>query len=74
MDSGKLIRYRADYGNIEAIRTLVLLNKLIPNMGSDYSLGSLKIVSLSGHGKGRPIIDLDTFIEKCFTPLIGSVK
>lgn len=46
-----------NYGNIEAIRTMTLLNEIIPSLG-DVELGTMKIVSLSKmHQKsGREII------------------
>ena len=46
-----------NYGNIEAIRTMTLLNEVIPSLG-DVELGTMKIVSLSKmHQKsGREII------------------
>jgi hypothetical protein len=46
-----------NYGNIEAIRTMTLLNEIIPSL-DDVELGTMKIVSLSKmHQKsGREII------------------
>lgn len=37
----------SNYGNIEAIRSLTLLNEIIPKLKFNYKLGQLKILSLS---------------------------
>ena len=47
----------SNYGNIEAVRSMVLLNEILPKLG-DVKLGNLKIVSLSGYHQksGRDIM------------------
>jgi hypothetical protein len=46
----------ANYGNIEAVRTMTLLNEIVPELG-DVRLGRLKVLSLSPYytKKGRDI-------------------
>lgn len=47
----------SNYGNIEAIRTMTLLNEVIPSLGN-VELGQMKIISLSNYHKksGRDIM------------------
>ena len=44
---------KSDYGNIEAIKALTLLNEIIPKLSFQPKLGQLKIVSLNNYRKRK---------------------
>lgn len=72
--SGSLINYKSNMGNIEAVRTMVLLNKILPKISSDgMSLGSLKVVSTQGRGQSS-IYNLETLNKECFSKIIEEVN
>jgi hypothetical protein len=54
--NSKNFTMEANYGNIEAVRTMTLLNEIVPELG-DVRLGRLKVLSLSPYytKKGRDI-------------------
>lgn len=37
------------YGNMDAVRTLAILNKILPDIGGDVKLGQLKVINLSDY-------------------------
>lgn len=37
-----------NYGNIDAVRTLAILNEVLPSIGGNIKLGQLKVIGLSG--------------------------
>jgi hypothetical protein len=44
---------KSTYGNIEAIRTMTILNEFLPTVSGECKLGELKVVGISHqiHGK-----------------------
>lgn len=48
--SGTLINYRSTYGNIEAVKAMILLNQVLPKLEGDFTLGKLHVLSLQGNG------------------------
>jgi hypothetical protein len=40
---------QSNFGNIEAIRTLTLINKIIPSFSFQPKFGDLKVLSLSNY-------------------------
>jgi hypothetical protein len=71
--SGSLFNYRANYGNIEAVRTMVLLNQVLPKIKGDLILGKLQVLSLRNGGQGIPF-SIETLSKECFTPIIQYVN
>lgn len=51
--NSKNFTMKSNYGNIEAIRTMVILNEILPHMGDGFKLGELKVLGISHqlHGK-----------------------
>nr|DAF63725.1 MAG TPA: hypothetical protein [Podoviridae sp. ctz6O13] len=43
---------KSNYGNIDAIRTVALLNEVLPEVGGDIKLGQLKVLGI-GNFKGK---------------------
>ena len=64
-----LIKYKSTYGNIEAVRAMVLLNKILPSIDGNFTLGKLHIVSLSQAGEGLPF-SIEQFNKECFSGVI----
>ena len=51
-DTRGLINFPASYANIEAIKTMTILNEILPELTSqELTLGSLKILSTQGTGQ-----------------------
>lgn len=55
---------RADYGNVEAVRTMVLINEIIPQL-KDVSLGTMHILSSTGDTNYRSY-NIGNFNQKYF--------
>lgn len=52
VDTQTLINYPATYGNIEALKTMIILNEVLPMLGGQkVKLGDIKIIST--HHKGQ---------------------
>lgn len=50
-DTRGLINYKNNFGNIEALRAMVILNEILPSMqGVDIKLGELKVITTYGQG------------------------
>lgn len=51
---------KSDYGNIEAIRTMVIVNEVLPKLKGQFKLGDLKVLGVSHQisGKKGRIFDL----------------
>jgi hypothetical protein len=45
--NSKNFTMQSNYGNIEAIRTMVILNEVLPHMGDGFKLGELKVLGIS---------------------------
>ena len=70
---GQLVHYKATWGNIEAIKAMLLINQVLPKIEGDFKLGKLHVISLLGTGQGVPL-SLSNFNKECFTPIIQFVK
>lgn len=44
---------RSNYGNIEAIRTMTVLNEILPSIKGNYKLGELKVLGISNQFNGK---------------------
>ena len=71
--NSKNFTMEANYGNIEAVRTMTLLNEIIPELGN-VRLGRLKVLSLSPYynKKGRDIA-MDQLLPE-FETIVQTVK
>ena len=51
---------KANYGNIEAIRTMTILNEILPKINGNFKLGDLKVLGISHqlHGKKGSLFDI----------------
>jgi hypothetical protein len=50
-DTQGLINYRANFGNIEAVRVMTILNEVLPQLNdSDMVLGDLRVISMQSKG------------------------
>jgi hypothetical protein len=38
---------KSNYGNIEAIRTMVILNEILPKLTGKFKLGELKVLGIT---------------------------
>lgn len=50
---------KSTYGNIEAIRTMTVLNELLPQIDGDFKLGELKVLGISHQMRGKKGVWLD---------------
>ena len=64
-----LVKYKSTYGNIEAVRAMVLLNKVLPSITGPFTLGKLHIVSLNQTGEGLPF-SIEQFNKECFSGVL----
>lgn len=71
--SGSLVNYKSTYGNIEAVRAMVLLNQVLPKLGGDFVLGKLQVLSLVGAGQGIPF-SMESFNKECFSLIIKYIN
>lgn len=49
----ELFTMGSNYGNIEAIRTLTILNEILPNIDGEIKLGELKILGINHQFRGK---------------------
>lgn len=66
-------KYKATYGNIEAIRAMTLLNQILPKIGGEFILGKLHVVSLHNNGQGIPF-NMETLNKECFSKVLGVIN
>lgn len=71
--SGGLINYRSTYGNIEAVKAMVLLNQVLPKLEGDFTLGKLHVLSLQGNGQGIPF-SMESLNKECFQAVLKEVN
>ena len=71
--AGRLIEYNGSYANIEAVRTMLILNEAIPNIDGQLKLGQLIIASPKGNGQTK-FFDLVNFNKNCFQECVKVVK
>lgn len=70
---GQLIHYKSTWGNIEAVKAMLLINQILPKIEGDFNLGKLHIISLNGTGQGIPF-SLSNFNKECFSSIIQFIK
>ena len=59
-----------NYGNIEAVRTLAILNEILPTIGGNVKLGQLKVIGLSGfQSKKGTYYEFDSLLKQWNTIL-----
>ena len=69
-----LINFKNTYGNIEAMKTMTILNEILPQLdGYDIRLGNLKVISTNGQGD-EISFDMEDFSKRCFQESIKVVK
>lgn len=71
--SGGLVNYRSTYGNIEAVKAMVLLNQVLPKLEGDFTLGKLHVLSLQGNGQGIPF-SMESLNKECFQAVLKEVN
>ena len=59
----------SNYGNIEAIRTMTILNEILPSLQGDFKLGELKVLGISHqiHGKKGSLFDFSRLVPQFHT-------
>lgn len=62
---------RADYGNVEAVRTMALINEIIPSL-KDVALGTMHILSSTGDTNYRSY-NIGNFNQKYFRAICDKV-
>lgn len=50
--AGDLFKCKNYFGNIESVRTLTILNEILPNIDIDFKLGNIKVISPVNSGNG----------------------
>ena len=57
---------KSDYGNIEAIRTMTILNEVLPHIDGTIKLGELKVLGISHqiHGKKGKLFDFSKLVPQ----------
>ena len=63
---------KGDMGNVELIRTMVLLNQLAPSL-QDYNLGEIVVLSTSKNGQSRRHY-IEQFNNQCFKDFLRIIK
>ena len=66
---GSLINYKPTFGNLEAVRTALIINQVLPKLTGEFNLGKLHIVSLEQGGQGN-LYELETLSKDMVTPLV----
>ena len=51
MNAGHMLK--GDYGNIEIVKGLTVLNQIIPNIQGEFNLGNIKVITPNVGGSGR---------------------
>ena len=66
---------KSNYGNIEAIRTMVILNEILPKLTGNFKLGELKVLGISHqlHGKKGSLFDFSRLTPQ-FDTIIKTVN
>lgn len=73
-NAGGLINYRANYANIEAVRTMTVLNEILPQINqSDFTLGEMKIISTQQGGM-LELYNMESLNKDLFQEIIKTVK
>lgn len=72
MDS-QYIDLEGDYGNVETVRTMELLNEMLPNLGENIKLGTIGVLS-SINGAAYRAYNIGEFNRKYFQNIITVVN
>lgn len=74
MDSDQdSITLKADYGNIEAVRTMELINEILPNLGTGVKLGTVGVLSAVNNASYRSF-NIGEFNRKYFSKITKIVN
>lgn len=74
MDTRGLINYESTFGNIEALRAMVILNEILPSLqDTNIKLGELKVISTYGEGM-MEMFSLETLNKDFFQESARIVK
>ena len=66
-------KYKSTYGNIEAVKAMVLLNQVLPKIEGDFTLGKLHVLSLQGTGQGIPF-SMESLNKECFSNVLKVIN
>lgn len=73
-DTRGLINFPASFANIEALRTMIVLNEILPELSSkELILGQLKIISTQGTGQAE-LYDFESLNKDLFQESIRVIK
>ena len=73
-DTRGLINFPASYANIEAMKTMTILNEILPEISSqELILGQLKVISTQGTGQAE-LYDFESLSKDLFQESIRIVK
>ena len=71
--AGELINYDCSYGHIEQINALNVLNQVLPEIGENYKLGNIQIIS--GLNGGQQMFStFSNLITKYYNPIIDTTN
>lgn len=68
-ESGELFNYDCSYGHIEQINALNVLNQVLPEIGENYKLGNIQIIS-AFHGGQQMFSSFSNLVTKYYNPII----
>lgn len=71
--SGDLYNYDCSFGHMEQIRTLNILNEILPSLDGNFKLGNIQIISTYGRGQGMYSTASD-LITKYYSPILEVVN
>lgn len=74
MDSDQnSVTLKADYGNIEAVRTMELINEILPNLGTGVKLGTVGVLGAINNASYRSF-NISEFNKNYFSKIIQIVN
>lgn len=71
--SGELFNYDCSYGHIEQINALNILNQVLPQIGEDYKLGNIQVISAFRGGQ-QMSSTFSNLITKYYNPIVDLVN
>lgn len=71
--SGNLYNYDCSFGHMEQIRTLNILNEILPQLDGNFKLGNIQVISTYGRGQGMYSTASD-LITKYYSPILEVVN
>lgn len=73
-DTKGLINFKANYANIEAVKTMTILNEVLPQLNqSDFVLGEMRILSTQNRGM-MELYDMESLNRDLFQEVVRVVK